>query len=65
MNLRAVHLVFIGAATALAALLGWWCLNLYRTEDGAGALLGAVGSFAAALGLVAYGSWFLRKTRQL
>jgi hypothetical protein len=64
-NLRSVHIVFIGAATALAALFGWWCLNLYMTEDGAGALLAAAGSFAAALGLVVYGTWFVRKTRPL
>ena len=65
MNLRAFHVVFIGAATALAALLGVWCLNLHRVEDGTGSLVAAIISFAAALGLVIYGSWFLRKTRQL
>jgi len=65
MNLRAFHILFIGAATALAAFLGVWCLNLHRAEDGLGSLLAAVASFAAALGLVVYGSWFLRKTRRL
>ena len=65
MNLRAFHILFIGAATGLAAFLGVWCVNLHRTEDGTGSLLAAIASFAAALGLVAYGSWFLRKTRRL
>ncbi len=65
MNLKAFHLVFIAAATALAALLGAWCLGRYQEQDGWLTLLGSIGSFAAAVGLVAYGSWFVRKVRAL
>ena len=64
MNLRAFHILFIGVASGLAAFWG-----LVRQpaphQDGLGSLLAAIASFAAALGLVVYGSWFLRKTRQL
>ena len=46
-------------------LFGLWCLDLYRRQDGTTALVAAIASFAASLGLVAYDSWFLRKTRTL
>ena len=65
MNLKAFHLVFIAASTALAALLCAWCLERYREEDGWFTLLGSIASFAAAVGLVVYGSWFVRKARAL
>jgi hypothetical protein len=66
MNLRMFHIVFIAAATLLAAWVGAFCFAQWRRgESGAGALVGGVASIAAALGLVLYGSWFLRKTRRL
>jgi len=65
MNLRAFHLLFIGAATLLAAFLGVWCLQQHAAIDGRGTLVAAFASFAFAAGLVAYGTWFVRKTRRL
>ena len=65
MNLRWVHALLIILSAALAVLFGVWCLGLYRREDGVGSLLAAVTSFAVSFGLVAYDSWFLRKTRTL
>jgi uncharacterized membrane protein YcjF (UPF0283 family) len=65
MNLRSIHAVVILFSAALAALLGLWCLDLYRRQDGTTTLVAAVASFAAAVGLVVYDSWFLRKTRAL
>ena len=65
MNLRAVHAVLIFLSAVLAVLFGVWCLGLYRREDGVASLLAAVAAFAVAFGLVAYDSWFLRKTRTL
>jgi len=65
-NLKAFHVLFITAATLLAGGLGVWCLREHAAAgDGAGTLVGAVASFAAAAGLVAYGAWFLRKMRGL
>lgn len=66
MNLRLFHIVFVVAATLLAAWLAAFCLAQWRRgEAGVGALLGGVGAVAVAFGLVAYGFWFLRKTRNL
>jgi uncharacterized membrane protein YcjF (UPF0283 family) len=65
MNLRSVHALLILLSAALAVLFGFWCLDQYRRQDGITALVAAVASFTAALGLVVYDSWFLRKTRAL
>lgn len=65
MSLKGFHIVFIVASTLLAALLGMWCLRLYGEQDGFWTLASCVLSFAAAALLVAYGTWFLRKARQL
>ena len=65
MNLRWVHAVLILLSAILAVLFGVWCLNQYAREDGVANLLAAVAAFALSFGLVAYDSWFLRKTRTL
>jgi hypothetical protein len=65
MNLRSVHALLILLSAVLAVLFGMWCVDLYRREDGITALVAAIASFAASLGLVVYDSWFLRKTRTL
>jgi hypothetical protein len=65
MNLRAVHAVLILLSAALAVVFGIWCLGLYWRQDGAASLVAAVAAFAVSFGLVAYDSWFLRKTRSL
>jgi hypothetical protein len=65
MNLRSVHALLILLSAVLAVLFGMWCVDLYRRQDGITALVAAIASFAASLGLVVYDSWFLRKTRTL
>jgi hypothetical protein len=65
MNLRWVHAVLILLSAALAVLFGVWNLGRYRHDAGVGSLLAAVAAFVVSLGLVAYDSWFLRKTRTL
>jgi hypothetical protein len=65
MNLRWVHAVLILLSAALAVLFGVWCLGAYGRDGGAGRLVAAVVAFAVSAGLVAYDSWFLRKTRTL
>ena len=65
MNLRLVHALLILLSAALAVLYGFWCLGRYGQGDGVASLLAAVAAFAVSLGLVAYDSWFLRKTRSL
>ena len=65
MNLRWVHALLILLSAALAVLFGFWCLDQYARDGGTGSLVAAIAAFAASLGLVAYDSWFLRKTRML
>jgi hypothetical protein len=65
MNLRWFHAMLIGFSAALAVLFGVWCLGQYREGSGAGSLVAAVAAFASSVGLIAYDSWFLRKTRTL
>ena len=65
MNLRSVHALLILLSAILAVVFGLWCLNLYGRQDGVASLIAAIASFAVALGLVVYDSWFLRTTRAL
>jgi hypothetical protein len=65
MSLRWFHALLILLSAALAVVFGVWCLGQYGREDGVASLIAAVAAFAVSLGLVAYDSWFLRKTRTL
>ena len=65
MNLRSVHALLILLSAALAVLFGIWCLAAYSRSEGSAMLLAAIVSFAVSFGLLAYDSWFLRKTRTL
>jgi hypothetical protein len=65
MNLRIVHALLILLSAALAVVFGLWCLGRYGEGNGVGPLLAAIVSFATSFALVAYDSWFLRKTRTL
>jgi hypothetical protein len=64
MNLRWFHALLILLSALLAVVFGIWCLTRYG-HDGAGGVLGAIAAFALSFGLIAYDSWFLRKTRTL
>ena len=65
MNLRWFHALLIALSAALAVFFGVWCLSQYGRDHGAASLVSAVAAFAVSFGLVAYDSWFLRKTRTL
>jgi hypothetical protein len=65
MNLRWFHALLILLSAALAVLFGFWCLSQYGREDGHANLVAGIMSFVVSLGLLAYDSWFLRKTRTL
>ena len=65
MNLRLVHAMLILFSAALSVLFGVWCLDQYGRGNGTGNMIAAVLAFATAVGLIAYDSWFLRKTRTL
>lgn len=63
MSLKAFHVIFISAAVLLAVWLGFWAWD--QREAGGSWIALALGSFAAAAGLVVYEVWFLRKTRKV
>ena len=65
MSLKAFHVVFITAAVALAVWLGMWALDEGRDTGSGGMTALGVLSLVAAVGLVAYEVWFLRRTRQV
>ncbi len=65
MNLRWVHAVLILLSAVLAVVFGVWCLGQYSRQHEVAPLIAAVVAFAVSCGLIAYDSWFLRKTRTL
>jgi hypothetical protein len=72
-NLRLVHAFLILLSAALAVVFGIWCLGQYggpgdggrSTPASQGYIVAAVVAFVVSAGLIAYDSWFLRKTRAL
>ena len=65
MSLKTFHLIFIIAAIALAVGFGIWLANNYFSDGGMMNLIGALLSFAAAVGLIFYERYFLKKTKKL
>ncbi len=66
MSLKAFHLVFITASTALAVGCGVWGLKDYFSEDGrAWDLVFGLGSLAVAIGLILYERYFLKKLKKV
>jgi hypothetical protein len=65
MSLKAFHLFFITLSVLLALGCGVWTAQLYQSGGNPIDLAFAVASFAAAVGLVVYGAWFIRKARKI
>ena len=65
MSLRWFHALLILLSAVLAVLFGVWCLTRYGRDGGVAGVLSAGSAFAVSVGLIAYDSWFLRKTRTL
>lgn len=66
MSLKAFHLVFISASSALAFGFGVWELRSYGSADGRlGNLLFGLGSLLAGVGLIIYERYFLRKLKDV
>ena len=65
MSLKGFHIVFIFVSTLLALGCGCYCLWVDATVGAPVYLSGAIVSFAAAVLLVVYGFWFLRKMKRL
>jgi hypothetical protein len=66
MSLKAFHVIFITAASALAFGCGAWGLKNYFSNDGKpGDLLFGIGSVAAGIALICYERYFLRKHKHI
>jgi hypothetical protein len=64
MSLKAFHVIFITASSALAFGFGVWMLRDYRAPDGTtGDLVYAISSLAAGVGLIVYERYFLKKLK--
>jgi hypothetical protein len=66
MSLKAFHLLFITASILLALGCGVWGLREYWSPDGkVFDLVFGLGSLAAAVGLVIYERYFLKKLKKV
>jgi hypothetical protein len=66
MSLKAFHLIFITASSALAFGFGVWELRNYWSADGRlGDLLFGLGSLLAGVGLIVYERYFLKKLKDV
>ena len=65
MSLRMFHMVFIGVSVVLAAFVAAWAGQQYQALHSVTYAMTAALSLAAGGGLIAYGTAFQRKTRQL
>lgn len=65
MSLRMFHMAFIGASVVLAAFVAAWAGQQYQAVQSVGYAITAALSLAAGGGLIAYGTAFQRKTKQL
>jgi len=66
MSLKAFHLLFIIAAILLALGFGVWELKSYWSPDGQGRDLAlGLGSLAAAVALVIYERYFVKKLKKV
>ena len=63
MSLKAFHLVFVTVSVLLSLGFGVWAITDYQKSGSTASLCWGVGSFAAAVALVVYGRWFLRKLK--
>jgi hypothetical protein len=66
MSLKTFHLIFISSASAMALGCGVWELKDYWSGAGGTTELGfGLGSVAAAVGLVLYERYFLKKLKKV
>jgi len=66
MSLKAFHVIFITASSALAFGFGVWELKEYFSAEGRALdLILGLGSFAAGIGLILYERYFLKKLKDV
>jgi hypothetical protein len=66
MSLKAFHVIFITASSALAFGFGIWAFKNYFSPEGAGLdLVYGIGSFVAGFALIVYERYFLKKLKNI
>jgi hypothetical protein len=65
MSLKAFHVVFITAASALAFGFGVWMIRAYNAEGVTRDLIFGIASLAAGVGLLVYEGFFLKKLKNV
>ena len=65
MSLKAFHIVFITASTLLAVGLGLLCLQSFIAQQSFTQLGFGIMAFGAAIGLIIYGLYFLKKLKDV
>jgi hypothetical protein len=66
MSLKAFHLIFITASSALAFGCGVWAVKNFASAEGqASDLVFGLGSLAAGIGLILYERYFLKKLKNV
>ena len=65
MSLKTLHQVIIFAGISISLIFAWFCFFDPSTEGSVPYKLAGVGSIFAALGLVGYEFYFLKKTKRL
>ena len=66
MSLKAFHVIFITASSALAFGCGVWELKSYFSADGRGLdLVFGIAALAAGVGLIIYERYFLKKLKNI
>jgi DNA-binding transcriptional regulator of glucitol operon len=65
MSLKAFHVVFITAASAMSFGVGGWMLRAYRSPEGSMSdLVFGIGFILTGAGLLVYERYFLKKTKK-
>jgi hypothetical protein len=66
MSLKAFHLIFITASSALAFGCGVWALKNFAAPEGhVSELIVGLGAFAASAALILYERYFLKKLKNV
>ena len=65
MSLKFVHQIIIFAGISISLIFAWFCFFDPSTAGDFRFILAGIGSLFAAVGLVGYEIYFLRKTRRL
>ena len=65
MSLKAFHVVFVSCSVLLMLLLAGWSIGNFREAGRTADLAYATGAVLAAVGLLVYGWYFLKKLKNI